>query len=82
MFTGFQTYTVIHAENKGDGEFVYAVKKLADREEDVMPVLLTLSGGRKKDPLNKVKNCKLKIQHPSIVGIDLDGECVIRTDIV
>ena len=76
---GFSSYTIIHTEAKGCGKYVFAVKKLAEKDEDVQLEMLELEGAsEKRNPLKNVKNCQLKVTGGMIQGIDIDGDCVLR----
>lgn len=59
------------------GKFQYAAKQLTT-EGDIPHMMVTLEGASGKlNPLRAVRNCELIVRNEQIVGINVDGDCVV-----
>ena len=78
-FLGFKSYTLGQKPKQlGQGRFQYAAKQLTT-EGDIPHLLVSLEGGSgKANPLRAVINCELIVKDEQIVGINVDGDCVVR----
>lgn len=83
---GFSQYTVVHGRPAGTSTWQYAVKHLpqdteSGQHEEAHPEVVTLHGAR-TNPLSHVRNCDLILDKTdagtTIVGINVDGDCVVR----
>ena len=56
-----------------EGVFRYAIS-----DSDGNRKLVTLEGATKRDPLKDIANCDLIVQDEHIIGIHLEGDCVVK----
>ena len=62
--------------------FKYAVREIRDDDKECMFNILTLGGAcGKMDPLESIRNAELLLQDGAIVGVNIDGQCVVRKDL-
>ena len=65
----------------GQGKFQYAAKELTS-EGDIPHLLVMLEGASgKANPLRAVINCELIVRNEQILGINVDGDCVVMKTI-
>ena len=80
-FVDFKCYTIIRTQKKPQGEFEMAVKELTE-EGDIPHILATFKGTCcKNSPLGSARNCELLVENEEIVGVNIDGDCVVKTEL-
>ena len=63
--------------------FKYAVREVRDDDRDCKFNVLTLGGAcGRMDPLESIRNAELLLRDDAIVGVNVDGQCVIRKDLL
>jgi hypothetical protein len=64
------------------GQFKYAVREIRDDDEDCMFNVVMLEGAcGKSDPLANIRNCEMMVKDGAVVGVNIDGDCVVRKEI-
>ena len=80
--TGFMLYTVVRPQKITSVLYKYAVRQVRDDDDHCEYNMLTLDGASGKcDPLHSIRNAELLIKDGAIVGVNVDGDCVVRKDV-
>jgi len=73
---GFSECNIRRQESLGDGKYRYSIQDGAMR-----PRIVIIEHALHGNPLKGVANCGLILKDNEIMGLNIDGHCVVRKDI-
>ena len=81
LLLGFVPYTIVKPQFVKPGQFKYAVREVRDDEGDCMFHMVLIDGASgKSDPLANIRNCEMLIKDGAVIGVNIDGDCIVRKD--